>query len=92
MIGKIMRNLSFQATTGYVLGKEKAQIIGGNMVGRTTDELVAEFAMSKSFNPDIERPVYHCIIKTSKPSGWQNTECPTGTNTLENKESARLGT
>ncbi|MBW4662401.1 MAG: hypothetical protein KME15_27445 [Drouetiella hepatica Uher 2000/2452] len=32
------------------------------------------------------------VVKTSKPNGWQNTARPTGTNTLENKESARLGT
>lgn len=76
MIGKIMRNLSFQATTGYVLGKEKAQIIGGNMVGRTTDELVAEFAMSKSFNPDIERPVYHAALSFSHADKATNLLTP----------------
>jgi len=59
MIGKIMKNHSFRATTRYVLEKEQAEIIGGNMVDTQVDGIVSEFMMSKSLNPEIERPVYH---------------------------------
>ncbi len=59
MIGKIMKNNSFRATSRYVLEKKEAELIGGNLFGCSMDEMVMEFMMSKSLNPDIERPVYH---------------------------------
>lgn len=65
MIGKVMKNNSFRATAGYVLGKAGAQIIGGNMAARTTDDLVAEFLFSKSLNYELERPVLHIALSFS---------------------------
>jgi len=59
MIGKIMKNNSFRATSRYVLEKEQAGIIGGNLFGQDLDTIVREFMMSKSLNSEIERPVYH---------------------------------
>ena len=59
MIGKIMQNHSFRATSRYVLEKEKAAIIGGNLFGETLDAIVDELALTKALNPEIARPVYH---------------------------------
>ena len=59
MIGKIMKNSSFKATAKYVIEKQGAQIIGGNMVMKTPDGLAAEFAMSGDLKPMIKHPVYH---------------------------------
>ena len=63
MIGKVRQNDSFRATTGYVLGKPGARIIGGNMVyatvDTTVDALVAEFSMSRALNQTIKHPVWH---------------------------------
>lgn len=77
MIGKIMKNNSFRATSRYVLEKKEAELIGGNLFGRTMDEMVMEFMMSKSLNPDIERPVYHLTQSYSyadKETGKLNEE------------------
>lgn len=62
MIGKVAQNASFRATTGYVLGKPGARIIGGNMVGATLDTLVAEFSMSRGLKPMLKRPVGHFML------------------------------
>lgn len=59
MIGKIMQNHSFRATSRYVLEKEQAAIIGGNLFGETLDAMVDELALTKALNPAIARPVYH---------------------------------
>jgi len=59
MIGKIMQNHSFRATSRYVLEKEKAELIGGNLFGETLEAMVDELAMTKALNPEIARPVYH---------------------------------
>ncbi len=62
MIGKVMQNSSFRATTQYVLTKESAELLGGNMGSSTVDLLTAEFHMSQNLNPNIKRPVYHFTI------------------------------
>ena len=59
MIGKIMQNHSFRATSRYVIEKEQAAIIGGNLFGETLDAMVDELALTKALNPEIARPVYH---------------------------------
>lgn len=62
MIGKILKNNSFRATTRYVLGKEEAQLLdGGTIVEHTTDDIAREFRLSRDLNPEIERPVYHLV-------------------------------
>lgn len=66
LIGKVMKNNSFTATTKYVVEKEKATIIGGNMVGENTRELATEFMMGRDLNPSISRPVYHFTLSLSK--------------------------
>ncbi|GEM_PF-986910 len=61
MIGKVLQNNNFKATTRYVLEKEKARLLGGTVVGSDTKTIVHEFLMSRDLNPAIERPVYHLI-------------------------------
>jgi len=65
MIGKVMKNASYRATTQYVLTKAGAEIIGGNMDGETVEALTREFMLSYSLHPDIERPVYHFPLSYS---------------------------
>ncbi|MGF1981097.1 MAG: relaxase/mobilization nuclease domain-containing protein [Nostoc sp. CmiSLP01] len=70
MITKIKANKSFRGTTKYVIEKEKAKIIGGNMYGKTTDKLVEQFTLSAHLNPQLKDPCYHLMLsvpKTDRP-------------------------
>jgi len=62
MITLIKANKSFRGTTKYVLEKEKAEIIGGNMYGKRTNELVEQFALSAHLNPQLKDPCYHLML------------------------------
>ncbi len=66
MITKIKANKSFCGTTKYVIEKEKAKIIGGNMYGATTDKLVEQFTLSAHLNPQLKDPCYHLMISVPK--------------------------
>ena len=46
MIGKQIKGTDFYGCLDYVLGKEGAELIGGNMVGETPAELSHEFQLS----------------------------------------------
>jgi hypothetical protein len=59
MIGKVMHNSSFRATTRYVLEKSGATLIGGSIAGESVKELVAEFMWSNDLNPGLKHPVWH---------------------------------
>jgi len=69
MIAKTKANKSFRGTTKYVLEKEKAKIIGGNMYGSTTDELVEQFTLSAHLNPQLKNPCYHLMLSAPKTDG-----------------------
>ncbi|MFS0519208.1 relaxase/mobilization nuclease domain-containing protein [Nostoc sp. UIC 10607] len=62
MITKVKANKSFRGTTKYVLDKEKAKIIGGNMYGKSTNELVEQFTLSAHLNPQLKDPCYHLML------------------------------
>ena len=62
MITKVKANKSFRGTTKYVLEKEKAKIIGGNMYGKSTYELVEQFTLSAHLNPQLKDPCYHLML------------------------------
>ncbi len=66
MITKVKANKSFRGTTKYVLEKEKAKIIGGNMYGKTTNELVEQFTLSAHLNPQLKDPCYHLMLSVPK--------------------------
>ncbi|MBD2616387.1 relaxase/mobilization nuclease domain-containing protein [Nostoc punctiforme FACHB-252] len=74
MITKIKANKSFRGTTKYVLEKEKAQIIGGNMYGITTDKLVEQFTLSAHLNPQLKDPCYHLMLSIPKTDRDLNDE------------------
>jgi hypothetical protein len=62
MIGKVMHNSSFRATTRYVLEKAGATTIGGSVSGESVKEVVAEFMWSKDLNPSLKHPVWHMSL------------------------------
>jgi hypothetical protein len=69
MITKVKANKSFRGTTKYVLEKEKAKIIGGNIYGRSTNELVEQFTLSAHLNPKLKDPCYHLMMSVPKTDG-----------------------
>ena len=66
MITKVKANKSFRGTTKYVLEKEKAKIIGGNMYGISSNELVEQFTLSAHLNPQLKDPCYHLMLSVPK--------------------------
>jgi hypothetical protein len=62
MIGKVMHNSSFRATTRYVIEKSGATLIGGSVAGDSVRELVAEFMWSNDLNPGLKHPVWHMSL------------------------------
>ncbi|MGL5922452.1 relaxase/mobilization nuclease domain-containing protein [Chroococcidiopsis sp.] len=50
----------------YLLDKEQAELIGGNMLGENARELAAEFKLSRQLNPDIKQPVFHASLSLPK--------------------------
>ncbi|AFZ28291.1 relaxase/mobilization nuclease (plasmid) [Cylindrospermum stagnale PCC 7417] len=74
MITKVKANKSFRGTTKYVLEKEKATIIGGNMYGSTTNELVEQFSLSAHLNPQLKDPCYHLMLSVPKTDRTLNDD------------------
>ncbi|RCJ21089.1 hypothetical protein A6770_30945 [Nostoc minutum NIES-26] len=74
MITKIKANKSFRGTTKYVIDKEKAKIIGGNMYGQTTNKLVEQFTLSAHLNPQIKDPCYHLMLSVPKTDRTLNDD------------------
>jgi Relaxase/Mobilisation nuclease domain len=62
MIANQLKNRSFRSTLEYVLGKEKATIIDGNMAGTTPRQLAKEFAKARRFRPKLQRACGHIVI------------------------------
>jgi hypothetical protein len=74
MITKVKANKSFRGTTKYVIEKEKAKIIGGNMYGRSTNELVEQFTLSAHLNPQLKDPCYHLMLSVPKADRTLNDD------------------
>nr|WP_322720894.1 relaxase/mobilization nuclease domain-containing protein [Nostoc sp. ChiQUE02]MDZ8233983.1 relaxase/mobilization nuclease domain-containing protein [Nostoc sp. ChiQUE02] len=74
MITKVKANKSFRGTTKYVLEKEKAKIIGGNMYGKSTNELVEQFTLSAHLNPQLKDPCYHLMLSVPKTDRTLNDD------------------
>ncbi len=66
VIAKTKANKSFRTTTKYVVDKERAEIIGGNMYGENSKELVEQFELSANLNPQIKDPCYHLMLSFPK--------------------------
>jgi hypothetical protein len=72
MIGKQTKGRGFRGALNYVLGKEGAEIVGGNMLGQNAKELASEFALSRALKPNLSRVVYHASL--SLPPGENLTD------------------
>lgn len=69
---KIKRGKSFAGVVQYALKpgahhKSDPAVIGGNMLGGSALELIAEFDGTKQLRPDIQKPVWHNSLRL--PSG-----------------------
>lgn len=62
MIAKQIKGRSFRGVLNYLSSKAGAQHIGGNMVGKTPQQLSAEFACSQGLNPKLGKAVYHVSL------------------------------
>jgi len=76
MIAKISKGGSFRGALNYVLGKGRAELIGGNMAGETARELSSEYGRIRQIKGDIEKPVYHVSLalpegESFTPEQWQ---------------------
>lgn len=86
MIAKITRGSGFGGVARYVLDERKGlardhqpEIIGGNMAGRTSAELVREFSVVRWLRPNVQKPVEHVSVSFGKDE-----------RALSNDEMARL--
>jgi Relaxase/Mobilisation nuclease domain len=62
MIGKITQGSNFQGCINYLLGKDGAEIVGGNLLSTTPSELGGEFSMTRDLTPAVSKPVFHISI------------------------------
>lgn len=67
---KISRGSDFGGVMAYLFDGDldnprelQGEIVGGNMSGRTPQELTAEFELSKAIRPDVEKPVWHNALR-----------------------------
>jgi len=65
MIGKITKGNGFAGLCSYVLGKDEARLIGGNMAARSPNQLAAEFRVFSQRNPQVQKPVEHISLSPS---------------------------
>jgi len=64
---KAKRGSGFRGVLNYVMERDNARILAGNMIGQTPRELSAEFAQSRQLRQDIKKPVWHQAL--SLPPG-----------------------
>lgn len=66
MIANLVKGRNFRGCLNYLLSKPDAELIGGNMGGRTPQQLTAEFKFSQRLNPNVRRIVYHVSLSLPK--------------------------
>lgn len=74
MIGKQTKGRGFRGALNYVLGKEGAEIIGGNMLGESARELSAEFGEARKLKPNLSRVVYHASLSLPPGEGLSDSK------------------
>ena len=62
MIANQVKGTGFRGTLDYLLGKEEAVVIGGNMLGENSKELSREFSVSRALRPKLKKVVYHASL------------------------------
>jgi hypothetical protein len=65
MIGKITKGNGFTGVCEYVLDKDEARLIGGNMASTTPRQLAAEFRVFSQKNQRVQLPVEHISLSPS---------------------------
>jgi len=65
MIGKITKGNGFAGVSSYVLGKDEARLIGGNMAATRPEQLAAEFRVFSQRNQQVQKPVEHISLSPS---------------------------
>jgi hypothetical protein len=72
MVGKIKRGKNFKAVCDYLLDGDKEiapEIIGGNMVSTTSQDLAVEFSMFTALNRRVKVPVKHFSLSFAPGDG-----------------------
>jgi hypothetical protein len=62
MIGNITKGGGVKACLAYVLGKDKAKKIGGNLLGDSPTELASDYLWLSQFNPRVSRLICHISL------------------------------
>jgi len=62
MIGKLVKGNNFTKCLNYVLNKQGATLIGGNMAGENPSELSGEFSICHFLNQRVTKPVFHISL------------------------------
>jgi len=65
MIGKITKGNGFAGVCSYILDKDEARLIGGNMASTTPRQLAAEFRVFSHKNQRVQLPVEHISLSPS---------------------------
>ena len=65
MIGKITKGNGFAGVCSYILDKDEAWLIGGNMASTTPRQLAAEFRVFSQKNIRVPLPVEHISLSPS---------------------------
>jgi hypothetical protein len=65
MIGKITKGNGFTGVCSYLLDKDEARLIGGNMASTTPRQLAAEFRVFSQKNIRVQLPVEHISLSPS---------------------------
>jgi len=65
MIGKITKGNGFAGVCSYILDKDEARLIGGNMASTTPRQLAAEFRVFSQKNIRVQLPVEHISLSPS---------------------------
>lgn len=66
MIAKQNKGSGFLGTLKYVLEKDQAQLIGGNMLSESPQDLASEFSESRKMKSDVTKCVYHTSLALPK--------------------------
>jgi hypothetical protein len=87
MKAKISRGSGFRGALSYLFdegpkaaGNKNAEVVGGNMAGRTSWELSREFGVTRALRPDVKKPVWHASLslpagEVLTPEGWDDVSC-----------------
>jgi hypothetical protein len=62
VIGKITEGKDFYGLIKYVLDRPDAKLIGGNILGQTSQDITKEFRLYNQLNPRVTKPVLHISL------------------------------